>query len=96
MSSKPVWGGPLDAREWPPQAYLEEAPVAPHRRLRQRVGPEEAQVQGPDARVLCDGQGPEGAVKRAAGVRDTALVHQELAVVQPQTGHLEVWRRGVL
>lgn len=36
-------------------AYLEEATVASHSSLRQWVGAQESKIQGPDARVLCDG-----------------------------------------
>lgn len=63
------------------RAYLEEAPVAPHGRLRERMRAQEAQVQGPNTGVLGDGQRPEGTVESAAGVRDAALVHQELAII---------------
>lgn len=70
---------------WPtgltPGAYLEEAPVASHSCLRQRVRAQEAQVQRPNPGMLGDGQCPEGTVESAAGVRDAALVHEELAVI---------------
>lgn len=62
-------------------AYLEEATVASHSSLRQWVGTQETEVQGPDARVLCDGKGPEGTIKGATGVCYSSLVHEELAVV---------------
>ena len=38
--------------------------------------------------MLGEGESPQGSVKRAAGSRDLALVHQKLTVVQPDPRHL--------
>lgn len=62
-------------------AHLEEATVASHSSLRQWVGAQETQIQGPDARVLCDWQCPEGTVKGTAGMCYSSLIHEKLAVV---------------
>lgn len=62
-------------------AHLEEAPIASHSCLGQWVGAQEAQIQGPNSRMLRDGQCPEGTVEGAAGVCDAPLVHEELAVI---------------
>ena len=39
--------------------------------------------------MLGEGQGLQGSVKGPSGLGHLALVHQELAVVQPDPGHLE-------
>ena len=70
------------------ESYLEVPSVDPDCRLWEAVGAYEAEVEGPDAVVLGQRQGPEGTVKGAPGTGDPTLVHQELAVVQPDPRHL--------
>ena len=46
------------------------------------------QVQLPDAVVLGDGQGADGAIKASAGAGDQPLIHQQCQVFQPDARHL--------
>ena len=46
------------------------------------------EIKRPKAMMLCDGESLEGAVEGVSGLRDFALVHQKLAVVQPNSRHL--------
>lgn len=69
-------------------SYLEVPAIDTDGGLRQGQVPGKAEVQGPDARVLSDGQGSECSVKRASAPGDLTLSHQELAVVQPDPRHL--------
>jgi len=68
--------------------HLEVPPIHPHCSLWEVVHPNELKVERPDAVVLGEGEGPEGTVKGATCAGDFALVHQKLAVVQPDTRHL--------
>ena len=69
--------------------YLEVPPVHPDGRLLERHGADKLEVERPDPVMLGDGHCPQGAVERPARPGDLALVHQELAVVQPDSRHLE-------
>ena len=53
------------------------------------IGPHKFQVEGPDSVMLSYRQGPEGTVECLPGPRDLALLHEKLAVVQPDPRHLE-------
>ena len=64
------------------------SPIHSHRSLWETVHTNELEVERPDAIVLGEGESPEGAVKSATCAGDFALVHQKLAVVQPDTRHL--------
>ena len=50
----------------------------------------------PDAVMLRDGEGAEGAVEGSPGLRDPAQVHQELQEVDPHAGHLVHGHHGPL
>ena len=64
------------------------SPIHSHRSLWEAVHTNELEVERPDAIVLGEGESPEGAVKSATCASNLALVHQKLAVVQPDTRHL--------
>ena len=53
-------------------------------------------VQGPDAVVLGQGQGAQGAVEGAAGGGDEGLLHQEVQVHLPDARHLVQQDQGAL
>ena len=63
-------------------------PIHSHCSLWEVVQPNELEVERPNTVVLGEGEGPEGAVKGATCTGDLALIHQKLAVVQPDTRHL--------
>ena len=46
------------------------------------------EVERPDPAMLGDGQRPQGSVEGTPRPRHLALVHEELAVVQPNPRHL--------
>lgn len=86
------------ARVPPPQGatgYLQVTAVDADGGLGQGVAPDELEIEGPDAVVLSDGQRPQGPVEGTARPRDPALIHQELAVIQPDAGHLWGTGRGL-
>ena len=71
-----------------PHAHLEVSPVYPHCRLWHVIWASKLQVQRPYSVVLRKREGLEGPVKSVPCLCDFALVHQKLAVVQPDTRHL--------
>lgn len=68
--------------------YLKVASVYPEGSLWEVITPYEFEVEGPDPIVLCERKRSEGAVESPSGTRDLTLVHQKLAVVDPDTRHL--------
>ena len=54
---------------------------------------DELDVEGPDAVVLGEWQGDQSVVKCASCLCDLPLVHEELAVVHPDTRHLHMTHR---
>ena len=78
--------------------YLEVPSIHPDGSFRKVIHPNELEIEWPDAVVLGEGEGSEGTVKGASCACDLALVHKELAVIQPDARHLCVcvcvWRGG--
>ena len=70
--------------------YLEVSSIHPDGSFWKVIHSNELEVEWPDAVVLGEGEGPEGTVKGASCACDLALVHEELAVVQPDARHLSV------
>ena len=70
--------------------YLEVPSIHPDSSFWKVIHPNEFEVEWPDAVVLGEGEGPEGTVKGTSCACDLALVHEKLAVVQPDARHLRV------
>lgn len=68
--------------------YLEVPSIHPDGSFRKVIHPNELEIEWPDTVVLGEGESSEGPVKGAPCACDLALVHEELAVVQPDARHL--------
>ena len=69
-------------------SYLEIPSIHPDGSFRKVIHPNELEIEWPDTVVLGEGESSEGPVKGAPCACDLALVHEELAVVQPDARHL--------
>ena len=55
--------------------------------------PNEFNIKRPNSSMLREGQGSQCAVERVARVRDLLLTDEKLAIVHPNTRHLENEKR---
>lgn len=73
--------------------HLQVSAVDPDGRLRQRQVTDEAEIERPDARMLRDWESSKGTVKASPTACYLTLRHEELAVIQPNSGHLVLGKR---
>ena len=71
---------------------LEVSAIDSNGSLRHVVRADKLEVQRPYPAVLGEREGLEGSIKRPPRLGHLPLVHEELAVVQPDSRHLQRYR----